>query len=401
MIIRTQYIEKLIAFKDKKIIKVITGIRRCGKSTLLEMFQQYLLTQNIDEGQIISINFEDMDFDELREAEPLYKYIKENLNEGKKNYVFLDEIQQVVNFQRVVDSLYIKKNVDIYITGSNAKMLSGEIASLLSGRYVEIEMLPLSFREYVDYQGNHHDLAGKYTNYLELSSFPYALELGENKKLIRDYLSGVFNTVVLKDIIARNRISDVMMLESVIRFLFHNIGNISSIKKISDTMTSSGRKISTHTVESYIKSLMDSYIVYQVKRFDIKGKQYLKTMEKYYVVDIGLRYFLLGSKAVDTGHVLENIIYLELRRRGYDVYIGKVDNLEVDFIARNNEGIQYFQVAATVRDESTLKRELQPLKKIKDDYPKLLLTLDDDPEADYNGIRKKNALKFLLEDYSY
>lgn len=401
MIGRNQYIKRLIALKDKKIIKVITGIRRCGKSTLLEIFQQYLLTQDIDEDQIISINFEDMDFDELREVKHLYQYIKENLNKGKKNYVFLDEIQQVDDFQRVVDSLYIKNNIDIYITGSNAKMLSGEIASLLSGRYVEIEMLPLSFKEYVDYQGNQHDLARKYINYLELSSFPYTLELGENKKLIRNYLSGVYNTVVLKDIIARNRISDVMMLESVIRFLFHNIGNISSIKKISDTMTSGGRKISTHTVESYIKSLMDSYIVYQAKRFDIKGKQYLKTMEKYYVVDIGLRFFLLGSKSVDTGYVLENIIYLELRRRGYDVYIGKVENLEVDFIARNNEGIQYFQVAATVRDESTLERELQPLKKIKDDYPKLLLTLDDDPEADFNGIRKKNALKFLLEDYSY
>ncbi len=400
MINRDQYIESLIAFKDKKIIKVITGIRRCGKSTLLEMFQQYLISQSIDESQIISINFEDMDFDELRDSERLYQYIKENLSEGRNNYVFLDEIQQVDGFQRVVDSLYLNKNIDIYITGSNAKMLSGEIASLLSGRYVEIEMLPLSFREYVDYQGNQNNLAGKYIDYLELSSFPYTLELGENKKLIRDYLSGVYNTVVLKDIIARNRISDVLMLESVIRFLFHNIGNISSIKKISDTMTSSGRKISTHTVESYIKSLMDSYIIYQAKRFDIKGKQYLKTMEKYYVVDIGLRYFLLGSKAVDTGHILENIIYLELRRRGYEVYIGKVDKFEVDFIARNNDGIQYFQVAATVREESTLERELRPLKKIKDDYPKLLLTLDDDPEADYDGIRKKNALKFLLEDYS-
>ncbi len=397
MIIREQYLEKLISFRDKNIIKVITGIRRCGKSTLLEMYQQYLLNQGVPADQIISINFEDMDFDELRNVKNLYTYIKSKIQKDKKNYIFLDEIQQVENFQRVVDSFYIKKNMDIYITGSNAKLLSGEIATLLSGRYVEIEMLPLSFKEYVGFPVNKGELAQKYINYLEFSSFPYARELGENKRLIYDYLGGIFNTVVLKDIVARNRITDVMMLESVIRFLFHNIGNTSSIKKISDTMTSGGRKISAHTVESYIKALMDSYIVYQAKRFDIKGKQYLKTLEKYYVVDIGLRYFLLGSKSIDIGHILENIIYLELIRRGYDVYIGKVDNLEVDFIAINQKGIMYFQVSATVREESTLTRELLPFKKIKDNYPKILLTLDDDPETDYNGVIKKNALNFLLE----
>ncbi len=399
MIRRDSYLEKLISFKDKKIIKVITGVRRCGKSTILEMFQEYLLAHGVDKDQIIAINFEDIDFDEYKEAKQLYKYIKENLINNQQNYIFLDEIQQVEDFQRVVDSLYIKKNIDIYLTGSNAKMLSGEIATLLSGRYVEIEMLPLSFKEYVDYSGDQQELSGKYIDYLEFSSFPYTLELRKNRKLIRDYLGGIFNTIVLKDIVARNRITDVMMLESVIRFLFHNIGNTSSIKKISDTMTSSGRKISTHTVESYIKSLMDSYIVYQAKRYDIKGKQYLKTLEKYYVVDIGLRYFLLGSKALDTGHILENVIYLELIRRGYSVYIGKVNDLEVDFIAMNSNELIYYQVAATVREESTLARELKPFKKIKDNYPKFLLTLDDDPETDYNGIRKKNALKFLVENW--
>ncbi len=397
MVIREQYLEKLISFRDKKIIKVITGIRRCGKSTLLEMYQQYLLDQGVSEDQIIAINFEDMDFDDLRSVKNLYIYIKSKIQKDKKNYIFLDEIQQVENFQRVVDSYYIKKNMDIYITGSNAKLLSGEIATLLSGRYIEIEMLPLSFKEYVGSSVNKEGLAKKYINYLEFSSFPYTRELGENKRLIYDYLGGIFNTVVLKDIVARNRITDVMMLESVIRFLFHNIGNTFSIKKISDTMTSGGRKISTHTVESYIKGLMDSYIVYQAKRFDIKGKQYLKTLEKYYVVDIGLRYFLLGTKSTDIGHILENIIYLELIRRGYDVYIGKVDNLEVDFIAISQNGMMYFQVAATVREEITLIRELLPFKKIKDNYPKILLTLDDDPETDYNGVVKKNALNFLLE----
>ncbi len=394
---RDRYLDRLIAFKDKRIIKVIIGIRRCGKSTLLEIFQQYLLSIGVNRNQITAINFEDMEYDELRDAKLLHQYINVNLKAGSKHYIFLDEIQQVDDFQRVVDSLYLNKDVDIYITGSNAKMLSGEIASLLSGRYVEIEMLPLSFMEYVDFSGTRNDLARKYQKYIEFSSFPYSLELGDDKKLVRDYLSGVFNTVILKDVVARNKISDVMMLESILRFMFHNIGNIVSIKKISDTMTSGGRKISTHTVESYLTALMDSFILYQVKRFDIKGKQYLKSMEKYYIVDIGLRFFLLGGKSADTGHILENVIYLELKRRGYDIFIGKIDNLEVDFTAMNGDGIEYFQVAATVREQLTLERELEPFKRIKDDYPKLLLTLDDDPITDYNGIIKKNALDFLLE----
>lgn len=259
-------------------------------------------------------------------------------------------------------------------------------------------MLLLSFREYVDYICDQKDLNKKYSDYLEFSSFPYILDLEKDNKLIQEYLKGIFNTIVLKDVVSRNRITDVMMLESVIRFLLHNIGNISSTKKISDTMTIQGRKISTHTVESYIKNLMSSYIIYQARRYDIKGKQYLKTMVKYYVVDIGLRYNILGSAALDTGYILENIIYLELIRRGYNVYIGKVDNLEIDFIATNNNGLRSYQVAATVRDKSTLERELLPFKKIKDDYPKILLTLDNETETDYNGIIKKNALEFLLED---
>ncbi len=395
---RNQYLRRLIAFKDKRIIKVITGIRRCGKSTLLEIFQSYLLDHGTAPDQIIAINFEDLDFDELRDITVLHKFIKKELKPGVRSYIFLDEIQQVDDFQRVVDSLYLNKNVDVYITGSNAKILSGEIASLLSGRYVEIEMLPLSFSEYVDFSGNRKELPRKYQRYIEFSSFPYALELDGDRKLVREYLRGIYSTVILKDVVARNRISDVMMLESILRFMFHNIGNIVSIKKISDTMTSGGRKISTHTVESYLSALMDSFILYQVKRFDIKGKQYLKSLEKYYIVDIGLRYFLLGGKSADTGHILENVIYLELRRRGYDIYIGKLDKMEVDFTAMDDSGIKYFQVAATVREQHTLERELEPFKRIRDDYPKILLTLDEDPEADYNGIIRKNALDFLMEN---
>lgn len=396
LITRHEYLNKLIAFKDKQLIKVVTGIRRCGKSTLLEQFQEYLLAQDISASQIIAINFEDFDFEELCDSHKLYAYIKERLVEGKITYVFLDEIQHVPDFPRVVDSLHIKKNVDIYITGSNAHMLSGEIATLISGRYIQIEMLPLSFKEYVSSTGSESDLARKYTEYLENSSFPYTLEFAGRKREIQDYLEGVFNTIVVKDISQRRKITDPLMLRSVLRFIFDNIGNPLSSKRIADTMTSGGRKIDTKTVEKYLEAFMESYIIYLANRYNVKGKQYLKTLEKYYVVDIGMRYMLLGSKNMDIGHILENVIYLELLRRGYKVFIGKVDELEVDFVAIDSKRTTYFQVAATVRDENTLARELTPLQKIQDHYPKLILTLDEDPEADYEGIRRINALHWLM-----
>ncbi|KJR45502.1 ATPase component BioM of energizing module of biotin ECF transporter [Desulfosporosinus sp. I2] len=396
MILREEYLNKLIKLKNTKIIKVITGIRRCGKSTLLEMFREYLLQNGVQKEQITAINFEDMDYSELTDYKRLYSYLKERLVPNKMNYIFLDEIQLVESYQKAVDSLYIKENVDLYITGSNAHMLSGELATLLSGRYIEMQMLPLSFKEYLDFVGDRTDLSRKYSDYLQFSSFPYAVSLKNDRSLIRDYLSGIYNTVLLKDVVSRKRISDVMLLESVIRFLFDNIGNRWSTKKISDTMTSDGRKISTHTVETYLSALIDSYIIYHAKRYDVKGKQILKTQEKYYIVDIGLRYYLLGNKGADMGHILENVVYLELLRRGYEVSIGKVDDMEVDFIASNNDGIEYYQVAATVRDVDTLDRELKPLKKIADHFPKYLLTLDDDPPTSHNGIRQINALDFLL-----
>ena len=396
MILREDYLNKLIKLKDTKIIKVITGIRRCGKSTLLEMFREYLLQNGVQKEQITAINFEDMDYSELTDHKRLYSYLKERLIPNKMNYIFLDEIQLVESYQKAVDSLYIKENVDLYITGSNAYMLSGELTTLLSGRYIEMQMLPLSFKEYLDFIGDRTDLSRKYSDYLQFSSFPYAVSLKNDRSLIRDYLSGIYNTVLLKDVVSRKRISDVMLLESVIRFLFDNIGNRWSTKKISDTMTSNGRKISTHTVETYLSALIDSYIIYQAKRYDVKGKQILKTQEKYYIVDIGLRYYLLGNKGVDMGHILENVVYLELLRRGYEVSIGKVDDMEVDFIASNNDGIEYYQVAATVRGADTLDRELKPFKKIADHFPKYLLTLDDDPPTFHNGIRQINALDFLL-----
>jgi len=313
------------------------------------------------------------------------------------NYIFLDEIQHVLEYQKAVDSLFIKKNVDLYITGSNAYFMSGELATLLSGRYIELKMLPLSFSEYCDGNIDNITVNQKYLRYLENSSFPYTLQYGDDKKAIIDYLQSLYNTVILKDVITRYKISDVMMLESVTKFVFDNIGNQMSTTKIANTMTSGGRKIDAKTVEKYIKSLMDSLIVYQAKRYNIKGKQYLKTLEKYYVVDIGLRYMLLGKRSADVGHILENVIYLELIRRGYDVYVGQVGNLEVDFVAMNQDGINYFQVAASVRDEETLKRELNSLQKINDYYPKYILTLDEDPTADYDGIKRINALDWMLQ----
>lgn len=393
---RKEYLEKLVAFRDKQVIKIITGVRRCGKSTLMTMYQEYLIQQGVSEEQLITINFEDFDFNELKDPAKLHAYVKERLVEGKMTYVFFDEIQHVIDFPKVVDSLYIKKNVDLYLTGSSSYMLSSEIATLISGRYVEIPMMPLSFKEYVSASGNTSELARKYSEYLETGSFPFTLELKGQPKEIDDYLTGVYNTIVLNDIMARRKIADALMLQSVVRFVFDNIGNQLSTKRIADTMTSDGRKIDVKTVEKYIDALMESFLLYQANRYNIKGKQYLKTLEKYYVVDIGLRTMLLGSRAYDAGHILENVVYLELLRRGYKVYIGKVDELEVDFVAMEKEGITYYQVAASVRDKRTLERELTSLQKINDHYPKIILTLDEDPDADYYGIRRINVLKWLM-----
>ncbi len=394
---RNQFIERLENYKDKHLIKVITGIRRSGKSTLMTMFKDYLLKNSVSEEQIIYLNFEDYDNDALLNPKNLYEYLKPKIQKDKITYLFFDEIQNVENFQKVIDSLFLNEKIDIYLTGSNAYLLSGELATLLSGRYVTIEMFPLSFKEFCSVQPPELSTSEKYRRYVETSSFPFVMNLNGDKKEILDYLRGVYSTVVLKDVVSRYKISDMKMLESVIRFIFDSIGSPLSSKKIADTMVSSGRKIDTKTVEKYISALQDSYILYEAKRYDVKGKQYLKLFEKYYAVDVGLRFLLLGQKANDVGHILENIVYLELLRRGYDVYVGKVDDTEIDFVAQNEEGNTYIQVAATVRDENVLSRELRPLQMVNDNYPKLLLTLDDDPICDYNGIKKLNALEWLLK----
>lgn len=392
---RWTYLNKLIAFRDKKLIKVITGIRRCGKSTIMEIYRDWLKEHGVSSQQIVYLNFEDFDFYELRNPKNLYAYIKPLIQEDKMTYIFFDEIQHVTDFPDIINSLNLKSTVDLYVTGSNAYMLSSEIATLLSGRYIEIAMLPLSFKEYVEGIGGTNNLAQAYTDYITKSSFPYTLELSSSAE-ISDYLNGVYNTIVVKDIMSRKKLQDVMMLESVIRFTADNIGNILSIKRISDIMTADGRKIDQKTVEKYLSSLCESFFVYECKRYNIKGKQLLKTLGKYYLVDIGLRKMLLGSRAFDAGRILENIVYLELLHRQKKVYIGKMDSLEVDFVAMDENNITYYQVAATVRDEATLKRELASLQQINDQYPKYILTLDEDPTADYDGIKRINALKWLI-----
>ena len=394
-IVRSEYLERLRNLRHKKLIKIVTGIRRCGKSTVLEMFRDELLSTGIKKEQIIFINFEDFEYKSLRNPDLLYAFIKERLT-PEMNYIFLDEIQRVENFPDVVDSLYIKKNVDLYLTGSNSSLLSSEIATLISGRYVEIKMLPLSFKEFTQATNLTANLSSAYRQYIQTSSFPYVLELLESPQEINSYLEGIYNTILVKDIIDRKRISDTLILKSVTQFLFDNIGLELSSKRISDTLTSNSRKSDSKTIEKYVSALEESFIVYCATRYNIKGKEYLKSLEKYYAADVGLRNFMLGKKAMDVGHILENVVYLELLRRGYSVYVGKIDAFEVDFVAQNQNGNTYIQVAASVRDASTLERELKPLKMIKDNYSKMILTLDDDPEADYDGIARKNALEWRL-----
>lgn len=397
MIERKEYLTDLISFKDKKLIKVVTGIRRCGKSTLFELYQEYLIKNGVEPDQIILFNLEDGIFGDGITNMELYNLVKEKIVENRMNYIFLDEVQLVKNFQKAVDSLFVLKNCDVYITGSNAYLLSGELATLLSGRYVEIKMLPLSFKEYVSAFPEDSNIDRLYQNYIHNSSFPYTLELNRPKD-IKQYLDALYDSIVLKDIILRHRFPDIAMLQSVTRFLFDNIGNLCSTKKIADTMTSSGRKISVPTVEKYLTSLTECFIFYKVGRYDIKGKQYLKTGDKYYAVDIGLRYNVLGTRKADQGHILENVVFLELLRRGYEVYIGKVGSNEVDFIAISDYGEEYYQVAYTVidTDGSTLERELRPLEAIKDHNPKYLLTMDYMPLTSHNGIKQINVLDWLL-----
>jgi predicted AAA+ superfamily ATPase len=397
---RKIYLDRLISWRERRLIKVVTGVRRCGKSTLFSLYIDYLKQTGVSDEQIVYVNLEDMENESLHDYKTLYAYVKDRLCNDKYIYVFIDEVQQCPQFEKAVDSMFIKKNVDVYITGSNAYMLSGELATLLSGRYVEIRMLPLSFAEYLEFVGEQErasDLKTDFNFYLRFGSFPYVAALERDKSLIRGYIDGIYNTILVKDVAKREGITDIAVLESIARFLCGNVGSLVSAKKISDTINSSGRRISVNTVERYLRALCDSFLFYKAERYDIKGKQTLKTLGKYYIVDTGLRDLLVSSGSGDFGHLLENIVFLELLRRGYKVNIGKLAEKEVDFVADNADGLMYIQVSASTLDENTLQRELLPLQKIPDNHPKLLLTMDEYlPNANYDGIRKMSLPEWLL-----
>jgi len=415
MIQRPDYLKRLISWKDKQLIKILTGVRRCGKSTLFKLYQEHLFSSGVSDEQIINLNMEDPDNIELLDWKKLYDFIKTKLVKDKKNYVFIDEVQNVKDFQRAADGLFIKENVDLYLTGSNSHIQSGQWATMIAGRYIEIHVFPLSFKEYLSaypYKESRQDI---YQRYLENSSFPYALNftLPENKwdlPQIKDYLGGIYNTIVLKDIVENKKIKEADRLERVSRYLADNIGNAMSVKKISDALSSDGLKIYPQTVENYLRAFKESYVFYRADRYDVKGKRLLKTQNKYYLSDLGLRYFLLGDRKIDNGRMLENVVYLELLRRNRNVYAGKVDvfqeskgastSKEVDFVVEGDGGTQYYQVAQSVLDEKTLQRELSALEAVNDHNPKYLLTMDFLPSSSHNGIKQINVFDWLLGENS-
>lgn len=401
MISRDNYLEQLKAFKDNKLIKVITGIRRCGKSTLLELFKEYLKGEGVSDDNIIHINLELMKYDDVRDYKTFYNLITEKIKNNDRCYLLIDEIQQVDKWEKAINSMNVEFNVDIYITGSNAYLLSSEISTLLSGRYVEIKMLPLSFKEYLEFDHLPHDwtLEDKFNQYLKFGSLPAVPTLPQDNTTINEFLLGIYNTVIVKDVISRNNIKDISLLEQIVKYVVANTGNIISANKISGYVSSQGRGETTKatTVSNYLDMLEKAYIIYPVKRYDIKGKEQLKNLAKYYVVDTGIRNMLMGYSDSDFGHVLETIVYLELIRRGYQVFIGKWYELEVDFIAVKQDEKKYYQVCLTLMDEKVKERELAPLKAIPDNYEKTILSMDKTYITDYEGIKFENIIDFLTK----
>ena len=406
MVERKEYLQKLWSWKDEQVIKVVTGIRRCGKSTLLKQYQNKLKSVGVTEEQIISINFEELENEPLLDYKSLYQYIKERLCEDKMTYIFLDEIQKVTSFEKVVDSLHVKENIDIYITGSNAYMLSGDLATLLTGRYVEISMLPLSFKEYVEITGIPKEQA--FSEYMKTGGFPYIAVMDRTDEKVEIYLEGIYNTVIVRDIedrqarkemnCGKRKITDIILLKTIARYLASVIGSPISIKSITNYLISSGRKVSANTVSDYVDALTESFIFYSVDRFDIVGKQLLKVNKKLYMVDLGLRNHILPRKRYDLGFSIENIVFFELLRRGNKVNIGKYGSTEVDFIAQKQGVIVYYQVTADMTAEETFEREMRPLKEIKDNYEKIVLTLDHFSLGNYDGIKVINVIDWLLEN---
>lgn len=398
---RDLYLKQLIQLKDKPLIKVISGIRRCGKSSLLTLLESHLLKEGVSSNRILRMNFESFEFDEIKNYKDLYQYIEENLDAAQdKCYILLDEVQQVQDWEKGVNALLVDFDVDIYITGSNAYLLSSELSTLLSGRYIEIKMQPLSFKEYLAFSEDisEEGLENAFNKYLEFGGLPAVVQLLEFPEAANAFLSGIYTTVIMKDVIQRNEVRDPALLESLIKFLASNVGSIVSYKKISDYLTSSGRKTSSMTIENYIRMLESAYIVYRARRYDLKGKQILKTLEKFYIVDTGIRNQLTGLRNTDYGHTLENVVFFELLRRGYVVNIGKNDSLEIDFVATKPKEKLYIQVSASILDDSTRNRELRPLSAIHDSYPKYILTMDRSIITDIEGIKVVNIIDFLLSE---
>ena len=406
MVIRKAYLEQLKSWKDEMVVKVVTGIRRCGKSTLLMQYQDYLRENGVAENQIISINFEDLEYEHLLDYRALYGYIKERLCADKMTYIFLDEIQKVPDFQKVVDSLYVKKNTDVYITGSNAYMLSGDLATLLTGRYVEISMLPLSFKEYLDITGGNPETA--FADYMRNGALPYIAVMDKTQEKVDTYLEGIYNTVIVKDIEERQsrkesdpgkrKVNDIALLKSIARFLASSIGSPISIKSVTDYLISSGRRVSSNTVSDYMEALAESYVFYPAERFDVVGKQLLKSNKKWYMVDLGLRNHILPRRNYDLGFSIENIVFFELLHRGYQVNIGKYENAEIDFVAQKQGVLTYFQVTADMTAQPTFDREMSSFYRMKDNYEKIVLTLDRFTLGNYEGIKVINVLDWLMDN---
>lgn len=405
MVKRDEYLQSLKQWKDEQVIKVVTGIRRCGKSTLLTQYQEWLKTEGITDDQIISVNFEELEYEELLDYKKLYYYLKERLAENKTTYIFLDEIQNVINFEKVVDSLYVKPNIDIYITGSNSYLLSGDLATLLTGRYVEIKMLPLSFKEFLALTGM--DTERGLAEYLQNGGLPYIAVMDRNTEKTDIYLEGIYNTVIIKDIEERQsrkekdptkrKITDISLLKTIAKFLASVIGSPVSVRSITNYLISNGRKVSPNTVSDYVEALTESFVFYPVERFDVVGKQLLKANKKYYIVDMGIRNHILPRCNYDIGFSLENIVYLELLRRGYRVTVGKAGNTEVDFVAEKQGTYTYFQVTADMTAKETFDREMKPFENIRDNYEKIILTADRLSIGNYNGIKVENLIDWLLE----
>lgn len=405
MVKRNEYLDRLFAWKDEKVIKVITGIRRCGKSTLLEQYQDSLVEMGVSKEQIISINFEELENEHLQDYKVLYNYIMEHKANGKMTYVFLDEIQNVDSFEKAVDSLYVKDDFDIYITGSNSYLLSGELATLLSGRYIEIMMLPLSFKEFATLKGTSDDAA--FSEYLKYGGFPYIAKMSDVENKADSYIEGIYNTVIVKDIEDRQKfreiekgqrkVNDIALLKTISKYLSSVVGSLVSVKSATDYIKSNLRSVSTNTVDSYMQALEESFVFYSVPRFDIVGKEILKSNKKWYIVDLGIRNHILPRQNYDLGFSLENVVYLELLRRGYKVNVGKFHSGEVDFVCQKDGIIEYFQVSANLTNEITFEREISPLKAINNNYEKIILTLDRFTIGNYDGIKVINVIDWLLD----